>query len=195
MCTNKIMVYTDTCIILTCSSAVSGSYPMDSDDIASATTLQWNYIHSTQQCASYVEHTLCLSLFSYAVLLFTGTGSTSQVSASAFLLGLRKMVGTAPGFNRIFLLPKPMDWDSWQSDSKQAASKCRLQRTECLVGFHFSLVLLTCSVHFFKSSGSLGNCSKLTLSLEVLLHPAATHLFTMVHTISCPDNHMHTRLS
>ena len=91
-----------------------------------------------------------------------------------------KMVGIASCLS-LFRLVIPIVDAMAVSSSKQSSVKCRSHKTLYFDGpFQWSRVRWTCLVHCCLKPGSLGNLKKLTPSLLVLTHPAATQDFTIL---------------
>ena len=92
-----------------------------------------------------------------------------------------KIVGTAPA-TRCFLVRLPVILASRTPRvSMESAVKCALHNTAAVPGPSQPLLFcLTAATHFRLKLTSKGNVNTDMLSVATLLHPAATHLFTML---------------
>ena len=100
---------------------------------------------------------------------------------------LMKIVGKTSALSLLRGLSRPRLDAIAESGSKQSSLKWSLHRTECSLGpFHSALVRCTCLIHCSRIAWSFGKRKRLTPSLYVLEHPAATqHLTMLLHAFSC----------
>ena len=97
--------------------------------------------------------------------------------------GRLKIVGIASGLS-FFRQDIPIVGAIADAGWKQSSLKCLSHKKLCLRPFQRSRVLCTCRIHCSLRWLSLGDFKKLTVSRQVLLHPAATQFLTILPAIS-----------
>ena len=98
--------------------------------------------------------------------------------------GRSKIVEISPGLS-FFRQDIPIVGAIVDAGWKQSSLKCLSHKKLCLDRpFQRSRVLCTCLIHCSLRWSSLGNLKKLTVSRQVLLHPAATQCLTILPAIS-----------